>query len=85
MSIDFLTTKLRFLGKIFPDVSLNIPDLSALKMPILVFFCVTNAKKTGIKQVNLGISLPKTRLKYVQNSRNKATILLENRPIKRKM
>ena len=76
MSIDFLTTKLRFLGKIFSDVSLNIPDLNALKMLILVFFCVINAKNRD-----------KTSKSGYIPAKNKAVVLasLQNQKIDRRL
>jgi len=72
-------------GQNIPGCILEYTGFERIKNANTRIFLRYKRKKTGIKQVNLGIFLPKTRLKYVQNSRNKATILLENRPIKRKM
>lgn len=83
MFIGFLSVKPQFFGKIFPDVSLNLLDLSVLIMLILVAFCVTNAKNRD-KTTNSGYILAKTRIKHVRNSINKATLLLKITPYRGK-
>ena len=77
MFIGFLSVKPQSFWQNIPGCILEFTGFERINNANTRSFLRYKCKKTGIKQLIPGISLPKTRVKHIQNSRNKATLLLK--------